>query len=75
MVGPEIAGATYKIVRAYQRHDAHEVLMRGLTLEQARAHCTDPETSSATARGESARTLTKAMGPWSDMYYQESSEG
>lgn len=36
---------TYKIIRFYQeRHKQSRVIKRGLTLEQAQAHCQDPST-------------------------------
>jgi len=34
---------TYKIIR-FKRDDANEVLVRGLTLEQAQAHCQRDDT-------------------------------
>jgi len=61
---------TYKIVRFYERHD-NEVIVRGLTAEQARAHCEDPETSSQTATGPQAVARTKRMGQWFDGYTSE----
>lgn len=49
--------ATYKVVRFYRDNEDlnRTVVTRGLTLEQARAHCNDPETSSSTA--------TRGCGP------------
>lgn len=39
---------TYKIIRFYQeRHKQSRVIKRGLTLEQAQAHCNDPATEKA----------------------------
>ena len=36
---------TYKIIRFYkERHKSSRVIKRGLTLEQAQAHCQDPST-------------------------------
>jgi len=40
----------------------------GLTLEQAQAHCSDINTSSATAWTTSALKRTKRYGPWFDSY-------
>lgn len=39
---------------------------RGLTLEQAREHCNDPETSSSTAKSATAKARTRKHGPWFD---------
>jgi hypothetical protein len=64
--------ATYKIVRFFQDGNVpSEVIVRGLTLEQAQAHCQDPETSSSTATGEAAQRRTEQFGPWFDGYEEE----
>lgn len=56
---------TYKIVRSFFRGGS-ETIKEGLTLEEAREHCRDPETSSRTASmGENGR------GPWFDGYDEE----
>jgi hypothetical protein len=62
---------TYKIVRRYFRDNRRRVIRRGLTLEQAQAHCNDPETSSKTATTHHARALTSRRGPWFDGYDEE----
>jgi|TARA_R100000482_G_scaffold75033_1_gene28950 hypothetical protein len=38
---------TYKIIRFYNRRNGiqRRTIKRGLTLEEARAHCNDPKTS------------------------------
>jgi hypothetical protein len=59
----------YKIVRHYK--DAgilKRVIARGLTLEQAQAHCKNPESSSRTATGKVARARTRKLGDWFDGY-------
>lgn len=63
---------TYKVVRRYF-NDEHwpEVIVRGLTLKQAQAHCNDPETSSSTATSPAAVERTERMGPWFDGYEEE----
>lgn len=66
----------YSIVRNYFRGGSQGVDTRarywviacGLTLEQAQAHCNDPETSSRTATGAKARRITREHGPWFDSY-------
>ncbi len=64
---------SYKIVRNYFRSDApgRRTIKRGLTLDEARAHCQDPETSSKTATSARARAHTRAYGPWFDGYDEE----
>ena len=57
----------YKIVRAYFR-GGKRTIETGLTLEDAQAHCRDPETSSKTATSSAARRRTRIMGPWFDGY-------
>jgi hypothetical protein len=61
---------TYKIVRFFQKHD-REIITRGLTLEQAQAHCEDTETSSRTATSEAAVERTRIKGAWFDGYEEE----
>ena len=49
---------TYKIIRFYkERHKSSRVIKRGLTLEQAQAHCQDPS--------------TRKEGEWFDGYESE----
>ena len=49
---------TYKIIRFYkERHKSSRVIKRGLTLEQAHAHCQDPS--------------TRKEGEWFDGYDSE----
>lgn len=63
---------TYKIVRTYfELPGKSRVIKRGLTLEEAKAHCQDPETSSRTAKSAEAKRVTRRMGPWFDGFDQE----
>ena len=61
---------TYKIVRHYHR-GGRRVIARGLTLEEAQAHCRNPDTSSKTATSPAARRVTARKGPWFDGYDKE----
>ena len=61
---------TYRIVRMYFR-GGRRVISRGLTLEEAQAHCSDPETSSSTATSAVARRRTNRLGPWFDGYEED----
>lgn len=60
----------YKIVRFYL-YGGKRTVRRGLTLEQAQAHCSSPETSSRTARNSRAVARTRRMGPWFEGYTEE----
>lgn len=63
--------ATYRIVRFYFRGIPSRTIKRGLTLEQAQAHCQDPETSSSTCKGATGRRRTRQVGAWFDGYTEE----
>lgn len=62
---------TYKVIRMFQGGHAPYTVKTGLTLEEAQAHCSDPETSSSTATGQDERFLTERYGPWFDGYEDE----
>lgn len=63
---------TYRIVR-FSFNAGRENLygMGGLSLEEAQAHCKDPETSSKTATDPEATKLTRKIGPWFDGFEEE----
>ena len=62
----------YKIVRIYQHpHINKRTISKGLTLDEAQAHCKNPETSSSKATSATATRRTKKLGPWMDTYEQE----
>lgn len=57
----------YDVVRMYFDHpERRPRIKRGLTLEEAQAHCRDPETSSSTATSSDAVARTKKYGTWFD---------
>lgn len=60
----------YRIIRYYSTR-GKRVINSGLTLEQAQAHCSDPETSSRTCRKATNRQRTHRVGAWFDTYAQE----
>jgi len=60
----------YKIVRFYF-NGRKRVIERGLTLEQAQAHCNDPDTSYKTCSSKTAKARTRKYGPWFDGYDKE----
>jgi hypothetical protein len=62
----------FKIVRFYfNRPGQARTIAHGLTLEEAQAHCKDPETSSTTCTEPAARRRTRQLGPWFDGYEKE----
>jgi hypothetical protein len=61
----------YKIVRHFQNSYRKYTVRRHLTLEQAQAHCSDPETSSSTAKSKTAKARTRKYGAWFDGYTTE----
>jgi hypothetical protein len=61
---------SYMIVRMHM-HGSPEVRERGLTLEEAQAHCNDPETSASTCTEQEGLDYTEAHGPWFDGYEEE----
>lgn len=67
----------YKIVRQYYGKPgtygrAHRkfTIATGLTLEEAQAHCSDPETSSRTCTTAAKRRITRQHGEWFDGYQE-----
>jgi hypothetical protein len=62
----------YKIVRCYQRAAIRKrTIMTGLSLEEAQAHCHDPETSSSTCTNSTGKARTRRLGPWFDGYERD----
>jgi hypothetical protein len=65
-------GQTYKILRFFQSDDYDtQVIKRGLTLDEAQAHCNDPETSSSTATNPAAVERTRRFGAWFDGWTED----
>ncbi len=63
---------TYKIVRMYFNNDIPQrTIKTGLTLDDAQAHCRDPETSSSTATNATNVRRTRELGAWFDGYEGE----
>jgi hypothetical protein len=64
--------ASYKIVRNYFNAGIRKrTIKTGLTLEQAKAHCTDPETSSSTCTNAVGKARTRSVGRWFDSFTHE----
>jgi len=63
---------TYKIVRFYRDPDiSNKIIQRGLTIEEAQAHCNDPETSSQTCKNKAGKARTKRCGDWFEGFMKE----
>jgi len=63
---------TYKVIRFYQNvNKSRRTIARGLTLEEAQEHCSDPETSSRTCTTAAGKRRTAQHGPWFDGYEKE----
>ena len=60
----------YSIIRIWA-NGARRVVDTGLTLEQAQAHCKDPETSSSTCTNKAGKDRTRRTGAWFDGYTDE----
>ena len=59
----------YKIVRMYfDENVSDRTIKSGLTLEEAKAHCQDPETSSSTCTKAAGKRRTERFGSWFDGY-------
>lgn len=61
----------YKVMRVFQNSDRKTTIRKGLTLEQAQTHCSDPENCSDTCKTEENKKITAEHGPWMDCYYEE----
>lgn len=63
---------TYRIVRFFRRAETHRMIIRsGLTFEEAKAHCNDPESSSRTAKGIAGMSKPETAGDWFDGIEEE----
>lgn len=60
----------YRIVRIF-RDRKRRIIKKGLTLEEAQAHCKDPETSARTCKSAAKIRYTKINGYWFDAYEEQ----
>ena len=61
---------TYRILRNYF-HGTPRTIKRGLTLNEAQLHCSDPETSSSTCTNSVGKSRTKRLGSWFDSFTED----
>ena len=67
---------SYKIQRCYfQGGRRPRTIASGVSLEEAQAHCRNPETSSSTCTSAVGRRRTKRLGAWFDSYTEEKRTG
>lgn len=60
---------SYRIVRFYRTAGIkRRTIMTGLTLEEAQAHCRDPQTSSSTCTNKTGKDRKSRVGDWFDAY-------
>jgi len=64
-------GNKYKIVRQYAPGKGKRTIKTGLTLSEAKAHCSDPNTCSKTGTSPHARRVTKKHGYWADTFTKQ----
>lgn len=62
---------TYRIIRFYFASRKRRIMKRGLTLEQAQAHCSNPETSSSTSKRAAVKRQHARGDMWFDGYESE----
>ncbi len=63
--------STYRIIRLHKDRPDRTELFRGLTLEEAQTWCRNPETSSSTCEGKTAKLYTEIHGAWFDAYEED----
>ena len=63
--------STYAIIRMYRDSSKRDHVFTGLTLEEAREHCQDDQTSSSTCTNDVGLARTEMYGPWFDGYEEE----
>lgn len=62
---------TYRIVRRFYRGNAPQVIETGLSLDEAREHCNDVESSSSSCTSPAGRARLLSMGEWFDSFERE----
>lgn len=63
------SGKHYDIVRFYFNRPGYARTIKSrVTLEEAQAHCNDPETSSSTCTSAAGKARTRRLGAWFDGY-------
>lgn len=61
----------FRIVRVFFEGYPDKTIKRGMTLQEARAWCKDPETNSSTAKSKKAQRLLEKYGEWYDGFAED----
>jgi len=60
------------VVRIYRDHPSkRDIIKTDLSLEEAQAHCQDPETTSSKCTNAAGLERTAKWGPWFDCYEEQ----
>lgn len=62
---------SYKIVRKFRDSFRSYTVRRGLSFDEARRRCADPESSSESCTTKTGKDRTRKRGPWFDSYYED----
>lgn len=71
LLASEDEDATYRIVRMYKEGHPPKTMKEGLSLEEAKEWCRDPETSSRKCEEPENVKHTEEMGDWFDGFEAE----
>ena len=62
---------TYRVTRRFGEDHPEQIVEEGLSLEEARKICRDPESSSQSCQDPDNIRLTELYGPWFNGYSEE----
>jgi hypothetical protein len=62
--------ALYNVYRIFRDRPGKRLIYNNMTLEEAQAHCRDPETSSSTCTSSVGLARTRKYGPWFECYME-----
>lgn len=63
--------STYRITRFYEGDVPNQTIRTGMSEQEAKLHCRNPESSSNTAKSHAARQHTARYGRWFDGYSED----
>lgn len=62
---------SYKIVRKFKESGRSYTIDRNMDLDDAKAWCNSPDSSSSTCTTKAGIRRTATKGPWFDMFYKQ----